>query len=261
MAQGVPRTRLNSAGLLQVLTELAVGDVASPRQSFAERLGEWLDFKDALALYAALNAAPVSSVTVPPSAVIRLAEDLARVRAELATTILADGPAQVGLVPLSRSAARTDTVVSGADLTAAAPFAPFHRYYLAQQRSMAAGIAPLRLRVRAALGRQSAVLQQLAALDAVLDQALMAREASLLANVPVLLGKRFARLTEAQQSARGGAAMATDFDPQTQANDWQAGFWAEMQRVLLAELDLRLMPVAGLVATLEPTPDRDSTGW
>ena len=55
--------------------------------------------------------------------------------------------------------------------------------------------------------------------------------------------------------------MATDFDPQTRANDWQAGFWAEMQRVLLAELDLRLMPVAGLVATLEPTPDRDSTGW
>ena len=40
-----------------------------------------------------------------------------------------------------------------------------------------------------------------------------------------------------------------------QPGGWLARFCADMQRVLLAELDLRLMPVAGLVAAL----DKEST--
>ncbi|HQV09463.1 MAG TPA: DUF3348 family protein [Thauera sp.] len=124
----------------------------------------------------------------------------------------------------------------------------------------------------------AAALRQLAALDAVLDQALAAREASLLATVPVLLGKRFAQFFEAHrrereaapdvagQAATGGAAAtgegapgagASPDDPARwmQPGGWLVRFCAEMQRVLLAELDLRLMPVAGLVAAL----DKEST--
>ena len=59
---------------------------------------------------------------------------------------------------------------------------------------MAAAVGPLRASARAVLSGRSAALRQLAALDAVLDQALAAREASLLATVPVLLGKRFVQL-------------------------------------------------------------------
>ena len=48
MTQGGARTRFNSAGLVRILAELAVADVADSKQTFAERLGEWLDLKDAL---------------------------------------------------------------------------------------------------------------------------------------------------------------------------------------------------------------------
>ena len=41
-----------------------------------------------------------------------------------------------------------------------------------------------------------------------------------------------------------------------QPDAWLARFCAEMQRVLRAELELRLMPVVGLLAAL----DRESTG-
>ena len=269
MTQAVSRTRFNSAGLVRILAELAVADVADSKQTFAERLGEWLDLKDALALYSALNSAAGNSPPgAPPAAALRTR--LAQVRGELAAAVAAAGTAQPGGANLA-----LPTPLPNAAPESAADFAPFHRYYLAHQRAMAAAVGPLRASARAVLSGQSAALRQLAALDAVLDQALAAREASLLASVPVLLGKRFVQLFEAHQREReaaasdtagqavtagpaatgegtAGAGAAPD-DPARwmQPGGWLARFCAELQRVLLAELDLRLMPVAGLVAALD----------
>ena len=273
MTQGVSRTRFNSAGLVRILAELAVADVADSKQTFAERLGEWLDLKDALALYSALNSAAGNSPPgAPPAAALRTR--LAQVRGELAAAVAAAGTAQPGGANLA-----LPTPLPNAAPESAADFAPFHRYYLAHQRAMAAAVGPLRASARAVLSGQSAALRQLAALDAVLDQALAAREASLLATVPVLLGKRFAQLYEAHRREREAAALDAAGQAATagpavtgkgaagkgtppddparwmQPGRWLARFCAEMQRVLLAELDLRLMPVAGLVAAL----DKEST--
>lgn len=272
MTQAVSRTRFNSAELVRILAELTVADVADAKQTFAERLGEWLDFKDALALYSALNsAAGRSPPKATPAAALRA--QLAQVRGDLAAAVAAAGAVQPGGTNLA-----LPTPLPNAAPESAADFAPFHRYYLAHQRAMAGAIGPLRASARAVLSGQSAALKQLAALDAVLDQALAAREASLLATVPVLLGRRFAQLCEAHQREReaasdtarqavaGGPAAtgegaagagAPPDDPARwmQSGGWLARFCAEMQRVLLAELDLRLMPVVGLVAAL----DKEST--
>ena len=281
MTQAVSRTRFNSAGLVRILAELAVADVADPKQTFAERLGEWLDFKDALALYSALNSAAAGAPSrAAPAAALR--GQLVQVRGELAAAVAAAGTTQPGGTNLA-----LPTPLPNAAPESAADFAPFHRYYLAHQRAMAAAVSPLRASARAVLAGRSAALRQLAALDAVLDQALAAREASLLATVPVLLSKRFAHLYAAHrrereaaapdvagqaapdaagQAATAGAAATGEGAPGAgappddparwmQPGGWLARFCAEMQRVLLAELDLRLMPVAGLVAAL----DKEST--
>lgn len=272
MTQAVSRTRFNSAGLVRILAELTVADVGDAKQTFAERLGEWLDFKDALALYSALNsAAGRSPSTATPAAALRA--QLAQVRGDLAAAVAAAGAAQPGGTNLA-----LPTPLPNAAPESVADFAPFHRYYLAHQRAMAGAIGPLRASARAVLSGQSAALKQLAALDAVLDQALAAREASLLATVPVLLGRRFAQLCEAHQrereaasdtarqavaagpAASGEGAAGAGAPPDNparwmQSGGWLARFCAEMQRVLLAELDLRLMPVVGLVAAL----DKEST--
>lgn len=281
MTQAVSRTRFNSAGLVRILAELAVADVADPKQTFAERLGEWLDFKDALALYSALNSAAAGAPSrAAPAAVLR--GQLVQVRGDLAAAVAAAGTTQPGGTNLA-----LPTPLPNAAPESAADFAPFHRYYLAHQRAMAAAVSPLRASARTALAGQSAALRQLAALDAVFDQALAAREASLLATVPVLLGKRFAHLYAAHrrereaaapdvagqaapdaagQAATAGAAATGEGAPGAgappddparwmQPGGWLGRFCAEMQRVLLAELDLRLMPVAGLVAAV----DKEST--
>ena len=57
------------------------------------------------------------------------------------------------------------------------------------------------------------------------------------------------------EGAAGSGAPPDDPARWMQPGGWLVRFCAEMQRVLLAELDLRLMPVAGLVAAV----DKEST--
>ncbi|ATE61214.1 DUF3348 domain-containing protein [Thauera sinica] len=245
MAQGLPRTHFNSAGLVRLLSGLAVADVAEARQSFAERLGDWLDFTHALSLYSALDAAAGES-GAPAAAPSPARQAFARVRGTLAESITIDGVQNPGKARIALPAPLPhDTVESASD------FGPYHRYYLAHQRDMNANVGPLRATVRAALSRQSPVLARLAALDAAMDQALADRERTLLATVPALLAGRFERLFQAHRAARADAETADDPARWMEPGGWLARFCGEMRAVLLAELELRLQPVAGLIEALD----------
>lgn len=247
MAHALPRTRFNTSGLVRALAELTATEVAESRQSFAERLGQWLDFKDGLALYSALNAAPAGSAAeADPRAAAVMRQMVARVRAALAESIAADGARGGGsariALPVPEAGATPDTLPD---------FAPYQRYYLAHQRDMAANIGPLRAKVRAALSRQSAALARLAGLDAVMEQGLAARERELLATVPGLLARRFERMYAAHRAALGEAAGDDDVQRWMAPGRWLARFCADVQTVLQAELELRLQPLEGLLAAMD----------
>ena len=109
------------------------------------------------------------------------------------------------------------------------------------QQAMETDIATLRARLRAALAARAPALARLATVDAVMEQALGARERSLLAGVPALLGAHFER-----QRAAAAAVAASEAAPHA----WLAGFRKDMQSVLLAELEIRFQPVEGLLAAL-----------
>lgn len=87
----------------------------------------------------------------------------------------------------------------------------------------------------------------LAGLDAVFEKSLAARESTLLANVPILLGKCYE-----QRYTEHRAALADEDDPATwtQPGSWLEAFCNDAKRLLLAELDLRLKLVSGLIAAL-----------
>ena len=93
MARGLPHTSFNSSRLVRVLADLAVTDVADSKQSFAERLGQWLDFTDAMSLFSALNASVGSGPEgqAPSLASRALGEEFTRVRLTLADSITTDG--------------------------------------------------------------------------------------------------------------------------------------------------------------------------
>lgn len=232
MAQGMSHKVLNHSSLVRALAGLADAAVPASKQSFAERLGQWIGFNEALSLYSALNPGAAEAAKPRPrpveSAAVRA--EFTRVRDAL-VAVLVEAPA----------------AAPQAQGEGAAYFTPYHRHYLARQRQMSTDIGLLRANVRAALSRHSPAMKRLSALDAVMDQALAVRERNLLATLPVFLNKRFEQLCMAHAAESG----AGEDGQRRQPGDWLATFCGEMRAVLLAELELRLQPVDGLIAALE----------
>lgn len=246
MTRALPRTTFNSSRLIRFLADLAIADVADSKQSFAERLALWLDVNDAISLSTALNASAAngSDARLAPSvASAAVGEELARVRMALARSIGSDGVLNAGTT-------RARLPAPGASIESAADFSPYRRYYVAHQRDMESSIGPLRASARAALASLSPPLRRLAAVDAVLDEALRVRERSALSTVPSLLEKRFAQLRQAHLEARADVQAPDDPDLWMQPGGWLAVFCQDMQGVLLAELEVRLQPVTGLIEAI-----------
>lgn len=263
MVQG-QRRRYTAPALIRLLEQLTELDAPEPNGVFGERLGRWLGWTDAISLSAALHAVPAATPTAPPGAPGggTAQGDADRVRSALARSIAEDAD------PAADEDPRPVPLPGAARGAAAAPpaaFTPYRRRYLARQQSMESGIAALRDRVRTALAATSPAMARLAALDAVMEQALGAHERGLMATVPALLEKRFERLRAAHRAmpAKGRASDTPDaLDASNASNasntpaggEWTDLFRRDMQAVLLAELDIRLQPVEGLLAALRTTP-------
>ncbi|MDP9897960.1 hypothetical protein J2W36_000193 [Variovorax ginsengisoli] len=236
-----------------MLARLGDTDVPESRQSFADRLSQWLRWTDAIALSTALDGGLMAAPAGARAASVGAEEaECLRVRTMLMNDIAEDFATPPGKVSRHAPALAPD-----ASMSASSAFAPYRRRYLTRQQAMVTRIAPLRSRVRAALATRSPDMARLAAVDGVMEQALGAREHALLATVPTLLERHFARLRSAHDGERAapaeGAAEPPEHVPGPSAlpdGAWLDAFCQDMQGVLLAELDIRLQPVEGLLDAL-----------
>lgn len=237
-----------------MLARLAEVDAPDTRQAFAERLSQWLGWTDAISLSAALKAPASGSrpVASPRDAAVEESpqqRECQRVRAGLAKA-LADEPAPTsGRARSSRPPARHDTTMD-----APTDFASYRRRYFSRQQAMDAAIGPLRAQLRTALTQRSPELARLAAVDAVMEQALGERERTLLSLVPVLLEKRFEQLRLAAQAEPTDSDAVDPASTEPRAGAWLETFRQDMHSVLDAELDLRWQPIAGLLEALHARP-------
>lgn len=185
-------------------------------EDVAEKLSRWLNAFDAVKLHAVQAPGKAPSEGRPQA-------DLRGAHAALEAECLR---VQNALVAAWHSrAARAPEGGSEGEPA----FSAYRQRYLEQQRQMELKIGPLRERTRQVLSRCSARLRQLAALDAVMDQTLAGREQRLLFKVPALLETRFEQ--------RRQAGRLDDFERE----------WHEL---LLAELNVRLQPVLGMMEAL-----------
>jgi hypothetical protein len=233
LARESRRTPLTGSTFIRALA--ALDDVRAPAapDAFAQRLARWFDWTDAFSLSAALSdAAPRPDVAVfgGQGALAADEREFARVRAALAKTI-ADAPAG-GAEPrrLGRASA-----VAVAAVEAPVDFATCRQRYAKCQLAMETQIVPLRRRLRASLADRSLALARLAELDSVMEQVVGAQERALLAGVAARLEPRFDELRGSHD------------DAPSQPGPWLERFRQEMRNLLLAELDLRLQPVEGLL--------------
>ncbi|WP_027794677.1 DUF3348 domain-containing protein [Paraburkholderia acidipaludis] len=237
MVQAPLQAALSGPTLVRLLARLAEADVSEPQASLADRLSQWLGWTDAIALSTALSASPNAP---PDPSRAGVAQALDREDAALVVT------ARSALTKMITRACAPANARRGARETAEAPapadFAEFRQDYLSIQQAMETEIGQLRKRLRALLAARTPALARLAAVDAIMERSLGAREQRLLASVPALLATHFERLRRAAQQAPDEAPAAS--------GAWLAAFRKEMQSVLLAELDIRFQPVQGLLAAL-----------
>ncbi|MGV3742536.1 MAG: DUF3348 domain-containing protein [Burkholderiaceae bacterium] len=242
-------SKFHSSQLIRSLADLGMLDAVDPGDAFAEQLGQWIHFADAITLSAVHGEGIAQSPKVRPdvqsAARTAIGAEFERVQASLANSIAKSCTPNVGRAHIALPAPDPDL-----PLNVGAAYAPYRRFYEAHQRDMELGIQPLRTNVRSALAKTSPTLRKLADLDAAMEKMLRERESKLLAKVPVLLKKRFERLFKEHQQTLA-AAQQTD-NPATwmKTGGWLARFCKDMQMLLLAELDLRLQPTMGLMEAL-----------
>ena len=245
MISALKRTDFHSSRLTRVLADMALVKPAVSGQLFAQQLGQWLGLHDAIRL----RAVHTTGVSMASSELACAAGPEIRDAVDRARVSLMDSIAQRACPGTDLLDLRPSPIKPTAPGQVPATFEPYRRSYLALQRDMELKIQPLRAQARALLAKDSPALRQLAALDAVLDDALAERESRLLAQVPNLLQTRFEQLRAAsRQSAVEG--QLTD-DLAAGAMGWLACFGDELRTVLRAELDLRLQPVIGLIEALD----------
>ena len=221
-----------------------VGVAVPGGQDFAERLGGWLSVADAITLRSALQSP--AGYQAPPRAVVTalqsLTDEVQQVRETLIRSIKTVEPVQPRRGRADHSALAS-FAAPPLPIDTAAEFSVLQQRYVEQQRRMEMSVDALRAHARVQLAAVSPELAQLAALDGVMEKMLGAREQYLLATVPSFLKKRFEQL-------RHEASLELQESDASQTPAWLAQLGAECQQALLAELDLRLQPVAGLAEAM-----------
>ena len=246
MTRVLPRTNFHSSELIRCLTDLAIVDSAEPENAFAEKLGLWIHFTDAIALSAVHGEGIASSSNKQPQARYITRTDpvieFDQIQAFLVNSIRKSCAPGSGKAHITLPTPKLELPIE-----LAAAYVPYRRFYESHQRDMELSIQPLRVNVREALAQASPSLRKLAELDAALEKILRDREAKLLPKLPVLLKKRFEHLFKAHQQMLVDTQQADDPANWTQAEGWLARFCNDMQMLLLAEVELRLQPTVGLI--------------
>jgi hypothetical protein len=219
----LPR-KLGTSQLAGLLGDEAAAGTDPSGEDVAQRLGQWLGAFDAVALRSALltiGSAGAAGGSADPGA--------AAANSPLDRAPQPD-PAQVRALEQDLAQVREAL----AKLAAPDADAPLdRRRHLELQRTMEPRIGRLRDRTRQALAKASPRLARLAALDAAMEQAFAAREQKLLAALPALAERRLAGKPDSPADAPADTPADAPVDA--------------LRQVLLAELDLRLAPVAGMI--------------
>lgn len=250
MIQTASQTLSDRSRLVRLLTELSDTKYSSNGHNLAEQLGRLISVSDSIALSRSLGQLSYQSgkrmdnrENISESA-YKVREAVLFSREQMINTIIqsfASEPSGTGI--------QAPSLAMGTRVEALQTYEPYQRFYSMHQAEMAGSIQNLRLRVRVGVSEFSTELHQLAELDKILSESLAIHTAKLFNGTPKLLEQRFKQLLEAY---RQKTAQVNNTEPRhwLMPGGWLELFYRDMQELLLAELDVRLQPVLGLLEAL-----------
>lgn len=219
MSQGISADPgASPARLMQLLTAAGAPRRKDALPCFGERLSRLFGLGDTMKLDSALAFRSRQPGTPQKAVLERLAQELANTRRLLAKRIHAYG-----------------TDIDAEALLTAEPYA---QALLTTQRKIAATTRQFRDKVRSVLKDQGQDLARLAEVDAVFDHTMAGYTAQCFSRISTVLEQRFQALETASTPASNSGPGP---------DDWLRRYCEDAQNLLLAELDVRLEPVLGLL--------------
>ena len=227
------KSALYGTVLVRFLTSLGLSDAELSNDNFAERMSRLIGLSDSINIAQAHRNVSFEAGQSGGELQQTLKQDFDAVRQGIEEVIDRSfgDPEKAGRLKMP--------VLKVED--GAPEYEPYQRFYMAQQREMDYRILPLWSNMREAVAGASPEMAQLAAIDTALGESLVPHAKELFGVVPRLLKKRFEQLHDAS----GEQAVSGEV-PQ-----WLKTFRTDMQELLFAELEVRLLPVIGLLEAVE----------
>ncbi len=241
MPQAHQSAALHGSRLVRTLAELSAEAPQDSGRNFSHRLGTLIDLADSIKLATVqmkLADLPFRPDVAGPAGIRR---DFLKGREAIIKSVLR------ACVPgASTTRIRFPQVTEQTPATEATDPKPYLSFYIAQQSELDYKVRRLQLQLRKDLAGVSERLSKLAALDGALGDAMGAHTRRYFATVPALLGDHFRQL-------------GADYREQVDGKDYDYTLWqaqltrlrSDIQGLLLAEAETRLLPVLGLIEALE----------
>ncbi|CAA0079491.1 Uncharacterised protein [BD1-7 clade bacterium] len=251
MAQGTLFDAYQGSRLVRVLSDLTLADTPVSHKNFALRLGEFIDLSDAFALSDQLRSLPRLRFKAAETADLEtLKNTFMAAQSNAIDAIMAS------FVPMEASpgSGRPMPLPRLSDERFAQPQQlqeAYHRFYTLHQSDMEGHVLRIRHQIKEAAQQHSEAMMQLNTLDNAVSDALLPHQRKLLTIIPRLMNMRFQQLLTQHQQQH------IDTNTDDSAALWQApGQWLaqyhqELQSVMLAELELRFLPVLGMIEAME----------
>lgn len=231
--------------LVRLLSELSAIKLSVSEHNLAEQLGRLIGLSDSISLARSLGQLPLNAADPVAENADAVRDDLLVSRQEMMRIIVESFAPEAGSTGI-----QAPSVSGGTRIEALQTFEPYRRFYSMHQAEMAGSIQSLRQRVRNGVAGFSAELHQLAELDRILGESLSIHTGKLFNLCPKLLELRFKQLLQAHQHSSGDTS-ATEPHQWLMPGGWLELFYRDMKELLLAELDVRLQPVFGLLEALD----------
>lgn len=226
MTQALTPAPHRNVRLVRLLSDFALIEEDWPHREFADRLGQMLNFADSILLADAHKTKPKPGIEVEADPSAEIKQAVLHTKSRLVQGVIESCSETVERPKIRWPALKAD---ANDDL----PYERVHGFYISHQREQDQALRMIRSSARDVMSGSSPNLQKLATLDRVLEETLWDHCRRFYAMIPALFERRFQDL---QSVGRPG---------------WLNQLRKDIQALLLAELDLRLQPVLGLVEAIE----------
>jgi hypothetical protein len=257
---------LNGTRLVRLLSDQNVSGIRVSQSHFAERFAQMLHFSSIINLSMALEDVSGSASAFKPSGISgpSIRNAFLSAQTELVRFIIA------GFTPTARTMdGHLPTAESlhthcewtgifsakhkGKSKKQTTAYEPYRKFYMNRQRGLDIKVQHLRAEIRDSISGLSPALAQLSRMDKAISEAISEASREIFALVPKLLEQRFSRLFDLHRQELPGNPEAADLEPWMKPGGWISAFCMEMRELLLAELEVRLQPVVGMIDSLPPT--------